>query len=333
MSLLASETQTKVAAVRSALKQVEDHLGPLLNRGPGEVQRALTSVENAELHVGLAFSIASLYFCHLHTQGIDPSSHPIKQELDRIQLYFKKLKGKVEEVREKEEAERQLRIDQDVAKRIVQHYVRAQDAHKQKQRGSDKRSQVTGAEGQQDAAIAEAADTKPVEAEAKTVDPTPDSVEEQNAETVTSLPTTEITPATESVEVEKAQTAITVPATEIAPAVAVDGSAEDAVVTKSDSTAASGPEAVAVADAEEVISVPAPAAPKPVPKAVPAATNEAPPAEPPSSTVAPEAEAPSSNAEKRTAAESAEGEAPKKKAKKKVLVKVKAKAKPKAKAG
>lgn len=327
MSLLASETQTKVAAVRSALKQVEDHLGPLLSRGSGEVQRALTSVENAELHVALAFSIASMYFCHLHTQGIDPSSHPIKQELDRIQLYFKKLKGKVEEIREKEEAERQLRIDQDVAKRIVQHYVRAQDAHKQKQRGSDKRSQLTGAEGEQDAPIAEAANAEPVQAEATAeaqteACPTTEAVEEQNAKTATIVPVTEIAPETvpETVAVEKP-------------------SEEASIVPEKDSTATSGPEAVAVDLVEEV---PAAEPPKPppkaaIPKAAPkeapkAAPKKAPPAEPPSSTMAPPANPPSSSAEKRPAEEPAEGEAPKKKVKKKVLVKVKAKPKAKAKA-
>ncbi|CAE7763354.1 unnamed protein product [Symbiodinium sp. CCMP2592] len=49
MSLLASETHAKVAAVQSSLSAVESHLAPLLAKNPKEVARHLGALENAEL--------------------------------------------------------------------------------------------------------------------------------------------------------------------------------------------------------------------------------------------------------------------------------------------
>jgi len=128
MSVLASETQSKVAACRAALFAVDKHLEPLLARSPPDVTRQLAPLENAELQVGLAYTVASLYFCHLHTQGIDPSDHPIKQELDRIQLYFKKVRSTAEEVCNRKALKERARIDVEAAKRIVQHHTNAAEA-------------------------------------------------------------------------------------------------------------------------------------------------------------------------------------------------------------
>lgn len=132
MSLLASETQNKVAACRAALLAVERQLDPLFARNSTEVARQLAPLENAELQVGLAFTVASLYFCHLLTQGIDPSDHPIKQELDRIQLYFKKIRSTTEEATMRKALKERRQIDTEAAKRIVQHYTNAAEAAIQK---------------------------------------------------------------------------------------------------------------------------------------------------------------------------------------------------------
>lgn len=133
MSLLASETQNKVAACRAALHNVETHLEPLFGKSVPEVARKLAPLENAELQVGLAYTVASLYFCHLLTQGVDPSEHPIRQELDRIQLYFKKVRTTAEEVRDKQAESTRQRVDVEAAQRIVQHYTGAVNAAAQRQ--------------------------------------------------------------------------------------------------------------------------------------------------------------------------------------------------------
>ncbi|CAE7235839.1 C1D, partial [Symbiodinium natans] len=111
---------------------VETHLAPLLAKNPKEVARHLAALENAELQVSLAYAAASLYFCHLLTQGVDPSDHPIRQELDRIQLYFKKVRTAADEAVEKEASRDRIRVDVDAAKRIVHHFAHAAEASVQR---------------------------------------------------------------------------------------------------------------------------------------------------------------------------------------------------------
>lgn len=144
MSLLASETHAKVAAVQSSLQVVEKHLAPLLSKTSKEVGRHLEALENAELQVSLAYAAASLYFCHLLSQGVDPSDHPIRQELDRIQLYFKKVRTAVEGAAEKEVSRERARVDVDAAKRIVQHFAHAAEASAQRRKDAPGSTEVTG---------------------------------------------------------------------------------------------------------------------------------------------------------------------------------------------
>lgn len=132
MSLLASETQNKVIAVNAALTAVEEHLEPLFAKHPADIGRKLSPLENAELSVTLAYSVASLYFCHLLTQGVDPSEHPIRQELDRIQMYFKKLRTTADEVAAKTAESQRIRVDAEAARRIVEHYTEATAAAAQR---------------------------------------------------------------------------------------------------------------------------------------------------------------------------------------------------------
>eukprot|EP00435_Cladocopium_sp_Y103_P020489 s411_g5.t1 len=144
MSLLASETHAKVAAVQNSLQVVEKHLGPLLSKTSKEVGRHLEALENAELQVSLAYAAASLYFCHLLSQGVDPSDHPIRQELDRIQLYFKKVRTAVEGAAEKEVSRERARVDVEAAKRIVQHFAHAAEASAQRRNDAPRSAEVTG---------------------------------------------------------------------------------------------------------------------------------------------------------------------------------------------
>jgi len=132
MSLLGSEMYLKVAACQGALKAVSEHLELLCCKNPADVRRKLAPMEDAELQVAMAYGVASLYFSHLLTQGIDPSDHPIKQELDRIQKYFKKLRDAKETLAFREGVRKRARVDTEAASRIVQHYASAAEARAQR---------------------------------------------------------------------------------------------------------------------------------------------------------------------------------------------------------
>ncbi|XP_022206397.1 nuclear nucleic acid-binding protein C1D-like [Nilaparvata lugens] len=61
-----------------------------------------------------SFTVTSLFYAYLKTQGIDPNEHPVKQELDRIKTYI--AKSKVIHDRKF-----RPKVDQGASKRFVKH--------------------------------------------------------------------------------------------------------------------------------------------------------------------------------------------------------------------
>ncbi|CAK0856206.1 unnamed protein product [Prorocentrum cordatum] len=137
MASFATETQRTVAACSAALVVVEQHLRTFLRRqAHAEVARKLSPLENAELQIGLTYAIASLYFCNLLAQGVDLREHPIRQEIDRIQLYFKKVQAGTEQLYERTAVTDRLRLDTDAARRIVRSYTSNVQPRRQGRRGT-----------------------------------------------------------------------------------------------------------------------------------------------------------------------------------------------------
>mmetsp|Transcript_24977 Transcript_24977/g.48749 ORF Transcript_24977/g.48749 Transcript_24977/m.48749 type:complete len:247 (+) Transcript_24977:106-846(+) len=134
MSLLASETQTKIAACEAALAAVETQLEPLLVRNPSEVSRKLPPLEMAELQVSMAYAVASIYYCHLFTQGMNPADHPLKQELDRIQTYFKKVRVATNEIATRVAEKAHTQLDSEEVDKITRHYTAVATAAEQRKR-------------------------------------------------------------------------------------------------------------------------------------------------------------------------------------------------------
>jgi len=64
----------------------------------------------------MAYTINTLFYVYLKTQGVSPTNHPVKQELERIKLYIKKMK----ELTEKKQ-ESTLRLNVDAAHRFIKH--------------------------------------------------------------------------------------------------------------------------------------------------------------------------------------------------------------------
>lgn len=65
-----------------------------------------------ELDLFLAFTLNSLQWIHLRVQGIDPSKHPINNEIERI----KKAMLRWEEIKNRD---KRPKVDKDAAKRFV----------------------------------------------------------------------------------------------------------------------------------------------------------------------------------------------------------------------
>eukprot|EP00002_Diphylleia_rotans_P023747 TRINITY_DN4672_c0_g1_i1.p1 TRINITY_DN4672_c0_g1~~TRINITY_DN4672_c0_g1_i1.p1 ORF type:complete len:164 (+),score=50.56 TRINITY_DN4672_c0_g1_i1:79-570(+) len=91
-SQLPSEVAAQLQQFHASLEDVRSVLKVLDGRSINELCKSLSPADAARLHVLLAYSINSLFYMYLNTQGVQPKDHPVKAELDRVKLYMAKLK-------------------------------------------------------------------------------------------------------------------------------------------------------------------------------------------------------------------------------------------------
>ncbi|KAH6561304.1 hypothetical protein BASA50_003585 [Batrachochytrium salamandrivorans] len=101
------------------MTETQQALSELLET-PLEIQlRTLEPIDKARLLVTLSYTINSLAFVFLKLQGIQPKTHPVKKELDRIKTYFEKIETVSGGNRNT------MQIDQAAAKRFLHHSLAA----------------------------------------------------------------------------------------------------------------------------------------------------------------------------------------------------------------
>lgn len=123
MSALGEEEQrfqATVAALDGELTSIDSYLSPFFSTPMEELHKKLAPFEIAKLSIIMAYSINTLFYVYLKTQGISPSSHPVKQELERVKLYIKKLK----ELAEKQKAP-DMKLNVEAANRFIAHALSA----------------------------------------------------------------------------------------------------------------------------------------------------------------------------------------------------------------
>ncbi|GAA5795021.1 hypothetical protein HPULCUR_000372 [Helicostylum pulchrum] len=103
-----------VRALRSRLHVVKKHLEPIFAKPLSEIYTKLPIAERYELEVLLSYSLNTLYYIYLRTQGSDPNQHDVMKELVRVQAYIKKLKR----VQGKEDKPT-MKVDTDAAARFI----------------------------------------------------------------------------------------------------------------------------------------------------------------------------------------------------------------------
>jgi len=111
------ELGDSVAALDETLKSIEAHLTSFFAVPLEEQIQNLDSHEIAKLNIVMAYSINTLFYIYLKTQGVSPVNHPVKKELERIKSYIKKMK----ELSEKKKQESTLRLNVDAAQRFIKH--------------------------------------------------------------------------------------------------------------------------------------------------------------------------------------------------------------------
>ncbi|CAM9662223.1 unnamed protein product [Ectocarpus sp. 6 AP-2014] len=114
----ASEESKGVESLKNferALGHVRNSVRPLTLMSREEVGGCVSAKDHlATLATVVAYGVSSLFYMFLKTQGVSPSTHPVKGELDRIRGYFGRLKnvGKPPE-------QRTLKVDQDASRRFI----------------------------------------------------------------------------------------------------------------------------------------------------------------------------------------------------------------------
>ncbi|KAI8378505.1 hypothetical protein BD560DRAFT_366448, partial [Blakeslea trispora] len=112
-----------VRALRSRLQTVKKHLDPLLARPINDVFSKLSLNERYELEVLLTYSLNTLFYIYMRTQGSDPQKHIVIKELARVQQYIQKLK-KTQASPEKPN----MKVDKEAASRFIKAALRDDDS-------------------------------------------------------------------------------------------------------------------------------------------------------------------------------------------------------------
>ncbi|KAJ8702048.1 hypothetical protein PTI98_000796 [Pleurotus ostreatus] len=108
----------KVAAVDASLDELERELQPLLSQSLPETLLGLETIQQAKLQTLIPYLLYDLVFIYLKTKGIDPRTHPVVSELERVKQYFDKI-GKAE----KQPEARAQAIDKAAAGRFIKHAI------------------------------------------------------------------------------------------------------------------------------------------------------------------------------------------------------------------
>ncbi|KAI0316487.1 hypothetical protein OF83DRAFT_1126444 [Amylostereum chailletii] len=116
MATDATKQRAKLSTLDTALDDLEKELEPLFAQTLPETVLRLDTIQQAKLQVVLPYLVYDLVFIYLKTRGLDPKSHPVLAELDRIKQYFEKIKSA-------EQPDQRAPIDKDAASRFIKHAI------------------------------------------------------------------------------------------------------------------------------------------------------------------------------------------------------------------
>nr|XP_032662438.1 nuclear nucleic acid-binding protein C1D isoform X1 [Chelonoidis abingdonii] len=107
-----NEIHDYLSAFEKSLSSVDDVLKTMMSVSRSELLERLDPLEQAKLDLVSAYTLNSMFWVYLATQGINPKDHPVKQELERIRTYM----NRVKEITDKKMASK---LDKGAAARFV----------------------------------------------------------------------------------------------------------------------------------------------------------------------------------------------------------------------
>ncbi|RDX51191.1 C1D-domain-containing protein [Lentinus brumalis] len=107
----------RLANLNDSLDDLEDQLEPLLSQTLPESLLPLETIQQVKLNVAIPYLVYDLIFIYLKTRGIDPKTHPVVAELDRVRQYFDKIKNA------EDPEKRKTAVDKAAANRFIKHAI------------------------------------------------------------------------------------------------------------------------------------------------------------------------------------------------------------------
>ncbi|KAG8219419.1 hypothetical protein J3R82DRAFT_342 [Butyriboletus roseoflavus] len=118
MSTDTTKIRSKLAKLDKSLDALEAQLEPLFAQSLPETLLALDTIQQAKLQAVIPYVVYDLVFVYLKSRGIDPKTHRVVAELERVRQYFDKIKHA-----EDSDQKRKLGIDKAAAGRFIKHAI------------------------------------------------------------------------------------------------------------------------------------------------------------------------------------------------------------------
>ncbi|KAJ3610931.1 hypothetical protein NHX12_023021 [Muraenolepis orangiensis] len=107
-----TEIEEQLTGFESSVGSISSMLQTMVAMPRNDLQQKLDPLEQAKLDLMSAYTLNSLFWMFLVTQGMNPRDHPVKQELERIRTYMTRVK----DITDRKKAGR---LDKGVAARFV----------------------------------------------------------------------------------------------------------------------------------------------------------------------------------------------------------------------
>ncbi|ELU03495.1 hypothetical protein CAPTEDRAFT_102365 [Capitella teleta] len=124
------ELQERLSSFDESLSNFEELIKSLHETPLNQVQADMKPLDKAKLELVGVYALNSLYWMYLNIRGENPKEHSIRQELERVKSYMKRVK----DITDKEKAPK---LDKDASKRFVRSalWQEAQKKKKNKKNG------------------------------------------------------------------------------------------------------------------------------------------------------------------------------------------------------
>jgi len=119
------QLKESIYQLEEQISNLENILNPFFQHDLKDLQSKLSPLDCAKLNTIIAYSVNTLFYMYLKTQGVSPTEHPVTEELNRVKQYIQKIRDITEEKQGPK-----IRINPEASKRVVAAGVRQVDFSK-----------------------------------------------------------------------------------------------------------------------------------------------------------------------------------------------------------